>query len=121
MAHFAKLDENNQVLEVLVVHNDVLMENGQEVEQLGIDFLANLTGHANWKQTSYNNKFRGNYAGIGYSYDPVRDAFLPPSPYPSWILNANFGWDPPIPMPADGNLYSWDEPTTSWVPAVIGQ
>lgn len=77
MAHFAKLDENNIVLEVLVVHNSVLIDNGIEVEQKGIDFLTNITGHANWKQTSYNSNFRGVYAGIGYLYDPELDIFKP--------------------------------------------
>ena len=80
MAHFAKLDKNNVVLAVHVVNNDVITLNGVESEQLGIDFLTQLHGHNSWKQTSYNNKFRKNYAGIGYKYDEARDAFISPKP-----------------------------------------
>jgi hypothetical protein len=118
MAHFAKLDENNVVLEVHVVHNnDLLDENGVEQEQRGIDFLINWSnGYLAWKQTSYNGNFRKNYAGIGYTYDPQRDAFIPPKPFPSWTLNEQTClWEPPVPYPNDGNLYQWDEPTTNWV------
>lgn len=82
MAHFAKLDENNNVLEVNVVHNNVLLdENGVEQEQKGIDFLVAWSGgYPHWKQTSYNGNFRKNYAGLGYTYDAARDAFIPPRP-----------------------------------------
>jgi len=118
MAHFAKLDENNVVLEVHVVHNNELLdENGVEQEQRGIDFLINWSnGYLAWKQTSYNGTFRKNYAGIGYTYDPQRDAFIPPKPFPSWTLNEDTcRWESPVPYPTDGNLYQWDEATTSWV------
>ena len=116
MAHFAKLDENNVVLEVHVVHNNELLdENGIEQEQKGIDFLINWSnGYLTWKQTSYNGSFRKNYAGIGYTYDPQYDAFIPPKPFPSWLLNADAQWEPPVAMPQDGKMYSWDESTTSW-------
>ncbi len=118
MAHFAKLDQNNVVLEVHVVHNNELLdENGVEQEQKGIDFLINWSnGYLAWKQTSYNGSFRKHYAGIGYTYDPQRDAFIPPKPYPSWILNEQTClWDPPVAMPTDGQMYSWDEENINWV------
>lgn len=118
MAHFAKLDENNVVLEVNVVHNNELLdENGQESEQKGIDFLINWSGgYTGWKQTSYNSTFRKNYAGIGYIYDPQRDAFIPPKPFNSWTLNETTClWDPPVPFPNDGNSYYWDEVTQTWI------
>lgn len=119
MAHFAQVDENNVVLQVLVIEQDV------------ID-----TGHfgdpASWIQTSYNTRggvhygpdnqpdggvpLRKNYAGIGYIYDPVRDAFYAPQPYPSWTLDENTcWWQPPVPFPTDGKNYAWDEATISWV------
>lgn len=122
MAHFAKLDQNNVVLEVHVVHNNELLdENGVEQEQRGVDFLINWSnGYLAWKQTSYNGTFRKNYAGIGYTYDPQRDAFIPPKPFPSWTLNEDTClWEPPAPYPTDGNLYQWDEITTSWVIYVL--
>jgi hypothetical protein len=118
MAHFAKLDENNIVLEVNVVNNNELLdENGQEVEQKGIDFLTSWSGgYSNWKQTSYNGNFRKNYAGIGFSYDSGRDAFIPPKPFNSWVLNEDTClWDSPVAYPTDGKMYSWNEETTSWV------
>lgn len=116
MAHFAKLDENNVVLEVHVVHNNELLdENGVEQEQKGIDFLINWSnGYLAWKQTSYNGSFRKNYAGIGYTYRADIDAFVPPQPFASWTLNAGARWEPPVAMPQDGKMYSWDESTTSW-------
>jgi hypothetical protein len=116
MAHFAELDSNNTVLRVIVVNNnDVLDGNGQESEEVGINFCKGLFG-GEWKQTSYNASFRKNYAGIGYTYDSVLDAFIPPQPYPSWVLNQSTClWEAPVPMPTDGQLYSWDEATTSWV------
>lgn len=118
MAHFAKLDENNIVLEVNVVNNNELLdENGQESEQKGIDFLTSWSGgYSNWKQTSYNGNFRKNYAGIGFSYDSVRDAFIPPKPFNSWVLNEDTCiWESPIPYPNDDAHYRWDEATTNWI------
>jgi hypothetical protein len=120
MAHFAKLDENNVVLEVHVVHNNELLdENGVEQEQRGIDFLINWSnGYLAWKQTSYNGTFRKNYAGIGYTYRVDLDAFVPPQPFASWALNEDTClWEPPVPYPTDGKMYQWDEATTSWVEA----
>jgi hypothetical protein len=116
MAHFAKLDENNNVLAVHVVVNDVITIDGNESEQAGIDFLTSLHGHALWKQTSYNGNIRKNYAGIGYTYDAGRDAFIPPKPYVSWTLNeTTCQWEAPVAYPTDGKRYTWDETTTSWV------
>lgn len=87
MAHFAQLDENNKVLQVIVVHNaELLDESGNESEQKGIDFCVNLLG-GRWIQTSYNGNIRKNYAGIDYIYDPIRDAFISPKPEGNWILN----------------------------------
>jgi len=117
MAHFAKLDENNVVLEVNVVNNNDLLQDGVESEAKGIQFLVDWSGgYTNWKQTSYNGKIRKNFAGVGYTYDAQRDAFIPPQPFPSWGLNESTClWDAPTPMPNNGQRYYWDEPTTSWV------
>ena len=114
MAHFAQL-ENNVVKQVIVVSNqDILDENGQESEQKGIDFCSNLLG-GTWKQTSYNAKIRKNYAGIGYTYDEGRDAFIAPKPYNSWLLDENKAqWKAPVDYPTDDKKYTWDENTTSW-------
>lgn len=116
MAHFARLDENNIVLEVLALDNAMLLDNGVESEQKGVEVLSNWREcWPHWKQTSYNGNFRKNYAGIGYTYDAVRDAFIPPKPYPSWILDEDTcRWNPPTPIPTDG-MYQWDEATLAWV------
>lgn len=115
MSHFAELDGNNVVLRIIVVHNNELLDaNGVEQESLGQTFCTNLLG-GNWKQTSYNATFRKNYAGVGYSYDTDLDAFIPPRPYPSWSLNTTTClWEPPVPYPADNNLYVWNEETSVW-------
>jgi len=125
MAHFALLDENNIVTFVTVGRDE---DDGKEAE------LSARTGQV-YKQTSYNTRggvyytpntnepdpdqskaFRKNYAGIGYTYDDVLDGFVPPKPYPSWLLNTTTGlWDPPVPYPSDGKFYEWDEATQSWV------
>jgi hypothetical protein len=117
MAHFAKLDNQNIVTDVVTVNNVVLIdETGQENEALGIEFLAGIYNWANWKQTSYNNKFRKHYAGINFAYEATLDAFIPPKPYPSWLLNTETClWQPPIPMPDDGKRYMWDEEDQKWV------
>lgn len=116
MATFAKIGLNSKVIESLSVHNDVLKDaNGMEQEALGIDFLTKLTGWAIWRQSSYNNNMRKNHAGIGFSYDEERDAFIPPKPYPSWLLDENTClWDSPTPYPDDGNRYEWNESNQSW-------
>lgn len=117
MAHFAQLDENNVVLQVIVVHNNELVdENGVESEAKGAAFCQSLFGpETRWKQTSYNGNFRYNFAGIGYSYIERLDGFAAPQPYPSWQLADNCVWWAPVPMPNDGKKYRWDEPTLSWV------
>ena len=120
MAHFAKLDENNNVLAVHVVNNDVITVDGNESEQAGIDFLTLLHGHTLWKQTSYNGNIRKNYAGIGYTYRADIDAFVAPHPYPSWILNDKAQWEAPVPMPGDGKRYSWDEASLTWLEVADG-
>tara|TARA_Y100000004_G_C8930702_1_gene419791 strand:+ start:162 stop:545 length:384 start_codon:yes stop_codon:yes gene_type:complete len=117
MAHFCKLGVGNIVLEVHVVNNEVITDNdGNEQEQLGVDFLNNLYGTRDvWKQTSYNGNFRKNYAGKGYIYDQTRDAFIPPKPYPSWTLNeTTCVWDSPVAYPTDGNVYEWNETNQTW-------
>ena len=114
MAHFAELDSNNVVLRVIVVDNkDTADAAGVEKEHIGAAFCERLLG-GRWVQTSYNGNKRKNYAGIGYRYDAALDAFVPPQPYPSWTLDANAKWQPPVPMPTDNKMYSWDETTTSW-------
>jgi hypothetical protein len=107
MAHFAKLDDNNYVLEVHVVNNEVITRDGVESEQLGIDFLTSLHSHSNWKQTSYNSTFRKNYAGIGYFYDEIRDAFISPKPERTENLRSE-----PI-------IWELDEDTCLWIEVVV--
>jgi len=152
MAHFAQLDNNNIVTRVITVHNNVLKDsNGIEQESLGINFLKSLYGQdTNWKQTSYNTRggkhyittllpqtagpeglplssdqskaFRKNYAGIGFTYDQQKDAFIEPKPYNSWTLNENTcTWEPPVPYPqitvtenGPSAIYKWNESTLTW-------
>ena len=116
MAHFAEIGLNNVVLRVIVVANEELLdENGQESEAKGAEFCRNLLG-GSWVQTSYNANFRKNFAGIGYTYDSGRNAFIPPQPFPSWVLNEeNCQWKAPVDRPNDGQAYYWDEATVSWV------
>jgi hypothetical protein len=122
MAHFAQIDENNIVQQVIVVHNNELLdENGQESESKGIQFCESLLGGF-WVQTSYNASFRKNFAGIGYTFDRARQAFILPKPFNSWTLNEDIcHWEAPTPMPDDGKMYSWDEETTSWIEITIPQ
>lgn len=115
MAHFAELDENNKVIRVIVVSNDDCMKDGMEDEATGIAFCQRLLGGGRWVQTSYNNHFRRRYAGIGYTYDPVADVFIAPSPFPSWVLNEDYDWVAPVPYPNDGKKYWWDEDNGVWV------
>jgi hypothetical protein len=119
MAHFAQLDASNNVLQVIVVNNNELLENGIESEAKGINFCQSLFG-GNWVQTSYNNNFRKNYAGIGYCYDESRDAFIPPKPFESWLLDENScQWAAPIAMPNDDKQYFWNEKILSWEEAKL--
>ena len=116
MAHFAILDNLNKVTQVIVVNNEVITDgDGVEQEQLGVDFLTGLYGSGDYKQTSISNSFRKNYAGIGFTYDSTRNAFLSVQPYPSWTLNeTSCIWEAPVAIPDDGKFYDWDEATTSW-------
>ena len=116
MASFAKIGLNSKVIEVLSVNNEVLKDaNGVEQENLGIDFLTKLTGWAIWKQTSYNNNIRKNYAGVGMTYDEDRDAFIPKKPFNSWVLNeTTCQWEAPIVKPDNGQKYIWNETIQNW-------
>jgi hypothetical protein len=117
MANFAQL-ENNKVVQVICVHNNELLdENGVESEEKGIVFCKNIFGENTvWKQTSYNNNIRKNFAGIGYTYDKIRDAFIPPKAYLSMIFDEQTcTWIFPVPYPTDNKVYEWDEITTSWI------
>ena len=120
MAHFAKIGLDNLVTDVLVVANREIMDStGVEYESIGVEFFKNLTGHETWIQTSYNGTIRKNYAGIVYTYDSQRDAFIPPKPYPSWTLvEETCRWVSPISYPTDGKLYNWNEETLSWIEAM---
>ena len=111
MAHFAKLGVGNKIIEVAVVSNDIAI-----TEQAGIDFLNNLYGSRDvWKQTSYNQNIRKNYAAVGYTYDQTRDAFISPKPYNSWVLNEDTcRWEAPVAKPDNEKKYEWNETTTSW-------
>lgn len=118
MAHFAKLDQDNNVLEVIVVSNNVINNLPfPESEPIGVEFCQSLYGADTvWKETSYNHNFRLNYAGIGAVYVAAKDVFSTPRPYPSWTLNTEtMQWEAPVPMPQDGKAYYWDEATQSWV------
>ena len=131
MASFAKIGLNNKVIEVQSVVNEVLHDaNGIEQEAIGIDFLTKLTGYPVWKQTSYNTHggvhdnggtpLRKNHAGIGYTYDETKDAFIPPKPFNSWTLNeSTCNWEAPIAYPTDDKLYTWDESTKNWILAPV--
>ena len=126
MASFAKIGLNGKVIAVHSVVNEVLHDsNGIEREDIGIDFLTKLHGWSIWKQTSYNTiggvhtnggtPLRKNHAGIGYTYDENRDAFIPSKPYNSWILNESTClWEAPVVYPADGNRYKWNEEILNW-------
>ena len=126
MASFAKIGLNNKVIEVLSVVNEVLHDSsGVEQESIGIDFLTKLTGWSIWKKTSYNTyggvhnlggtPLRKNHAGIGYTYDEDKDAFIAPKPFNSWILNESTCiWEAPVNKPDDANIYTWNEDIVNW-------
>ena len=126
MAHFAQLDNNNVVTQVIVVNNNELLDaTGNESEAKGIQFLHDTFGpNLTWVKTSYNNNIRKRYAGIGFTYNQQLDAFIPPQPFPSWVLNQDTAdWQAPVALPADaatqtnpnGKLYIWDESKVNWV------
>ena len=121
MAHFARIDDDNTVRQVIVISDD-----DSSTEEDGQAFIASLGLAGTWVQTSYNTNgavhalggipFRYNYAGTGYTYDADREAFIPPKPYDSWVLvDETCLWEAPVAMPDDGNDYTWNEATTSWV------
>lgn len=111
MAHWAEIDSENKVIRVLVGDNNDA--NGDEGHQW---LIKNLGG--TWIKTSYNGKIRKQFAGIGYSYDPIADVFIIPQPFPSWKLNKNYDWEAPVPYPNDGLVYIWDEQIGDWLPYV---
>ena len=125
MAHFAKLDENNIVTQVIVVSNEIATS-----ENAVVTFINNLYKTSDtWKQTSYNTvknthslggtPFRKNYACVGYTYDASKDAFIPPKPFNSWVLDeTTCWWEAPVAYPSDGKEYDWDEDNTQWVEGV---
>jgi hypothetical protein len=113
MAHYAFLDENNLVTEVITGIDETELIEGLDTET----WYGNFRGQV-CKRTSYNNNIRKQYAGIGYSYDPVADVFVALQPYPSWSLDANHDWQPPTPMPEEG-FWSWNEETLSWNEIVL--
>ena len=115
MAHFAKINEENIVTQVIVVHNNELLNGSEESEEKGIDFCESLFGHRNWVQPSYNGTIRYNFANIGFTWDPDNNAFYAPKPYPSWSLDENFIWQPPVQYPNDGERHTWDEDNKTWV------
>ena len=116
MAHFAKIGLNNKVINVVTVNNNELLDaDGVEQEVLGCQFLEGITGWAVWKQTSYNANFRKHFAGVGYTYDEDRDAFIAPKPFASWILNEETcNWEAPVAKPNDENKYKWSEENQQW-------
>ena len=114
MAHFAEII-GDIVARVIVVNNADTAEGGVEDGAIGAAFCTNLLG-GEWVQTSYNGNIRKNYAGIGYTYDTARDAFIAPQPFASWVLDeATCRWTAPVPMPDEGGPWQWDEDTESWV------
>jgi hypothetical protein len=106
MSHFAEIDETNTVIRVLVG------DNNDPAGDEGYSWLIDNLG-GTWIQTSYNNNFRGIYAGIGYTYNETENIFVMPQPYPSWIREGSY-WNPPVEYPADGQKYAWNESTQSW-------
>jgi hypothetical protein len=117
MAHFAELDESNIVIRVIVVSNeDILDSNGNESEEVGINYCVNLLG-GQWIQTSYNGNIRKNYASFGDKYDSQNDFFIAPKPFDSWVLNKETAmWDAPVDIPnEEGKKYQWSESDINWI------
>jgi hypothetical protein len=125
MAHFAELNNSNEVLRVIVISNDDVNANGGELSSEAETFVASIVPHSTggtaWKQTSYNNNFRKQYAGIGDTFDSSKDKFIKPQPYPSWSLDSNDDWEAPVTKPTiteiDSNIVytSWDEDNQKWL------
>ena len=116
MAYFAELNNENIVIRVIQINNEIILDdNGVEQEQLGIDFCKQLLNSENdWKKTSFNNSIRKNFASVNFIYDSVKDIFIPPKPFDSWILDENDEWQPPVNHPNDGSNYRWNEDTQNW-------
>jgi len=118
MAHFAELNSSNEVLRVIVVSNDDVTANGGDLHADAETFVTTIvphgTGGVAWKQTSYNNNFRKQYAGTGYTYDSSKNKFIQPKPYTSWSLDASDDWQAPVNKPDDGKMYIWNETDTQW-------
>ena len=117
MAHFVKLDGNNTVTQVIVVADSDSGGGTLTSESVGITFCRNHVGDnsTNWKQTSYNKKFRGNYAGIGYTYDADNDVFIGPKPFSKWVLDeSTWSWKAPTDMPDDDKSYTWNDNKGEW-------
>ena len=115
MAHFVRIENGVVVQGIVVSDKDTADEHGVEKEEIGIAFCSNLLG-GTWKQTSYNGNIRKNYAGIGYTYDETLDAFIPPKPFASWVLDTDKAqWKAPVDMPVDDKRYTWDEEILAWV------
>jgi len=127
MAHFAELNNSNEVLRVIVISNDDVEANGGELSSEAETFVASIVPHSEngtaWKQTSYNNNFRKQYAGIGDTFDSSKDKFIKPQPYPSWSLDSNDDWEAPVTYPiiteidSELVLISWDEDNQKWLGA----
>lgn len=121
MAHFVKVSENGVVVDAIVIDNtnapDPAPSNSEPMGQAFIADLAKLDPNllGLWKQTSYNGNFRKQYAGIGFTYDAEADVFISPQPYPSWLLDQDYDWQAPVPMPSEGGPWVWDEDSLSWV------
>jgi hypothetical protein len=113
MAHFVRIDENNIVVQGVVVNNEELLIDGIENEAKGAEFCHNLLG-GTWIQTSYNNNFRKQYAGVGYTYNQEADVFITPKPYDSWSLDSNCDWQPPIAKPSSEGHWVWNEEAGEW-------
>ena len=118
MAHFAELNSSNEVLRVIVVSNDDVDANGGDLHADAETFVTTIVPHSTggvaWKQCSYNNNFRKQYAGKGYTYNSSKDIFIANKPYPSWTLDSNDDWQPPTSKPDDGKLYYWNETDRKW-------
>lgn len=117
MAYFAQLDQDGTVLQVISISNDDAPDPAPtNSESLGQAFISDVLGlPGEYRQTSFNHRFRKQYAGIGYRYDPDADVFISPQPYPSWTLDAQHDWQPPTPRPSEGGRWAWDEADLAWV------
>lgn len=123
MAHFAKINDSNLVTDVIVIHNNELLdENNVEQESLGAAFAKTILGDGKYIQTSYNDAFRNQFAGIGFTWDSDNDVFYEPSPYPSWVLDSNYNWQAPVSRPQDSSYdheWTWNEANQTWDSAEI--